>query len=64
MQIDLPELLVLIRAPKIRYRSASVSVASISIWPNLQNGCTETSRHEENNKAVGFCLVDTHREDV
>ena len=54
MQIDLPELLVFIRAPKIRYRSASISHASVSMWSGLQNGCTQTSGHEETNKAVGF----------
>ena len=54
-QIDLPELLVSIRAPKIRYRSVSVSLAPISIWSDLQNGCTQTSGHEETKKAVGIC---------
>ena len=63
-QIDLPELLVLIRAPKIRYRSVSVSLAPIRMWSDLQNGCTQTSGHEETKKAVGFRLVDTHHEDV
>ena len=61
-QIDLPELLVLIRAPKIWYCSVSVSFAPLTIWSDLQNGCTQTSGHEETKEAVGFRLVDTHHE--
>ena len=64
MQIDLPELLVFRRAPQTRYRPASISHAPVSISSDLQNGGPQTSGHVETKKAVGFPLVDTHREDV
>ena len=64
MQTDLPELLILIRAAKIRDRSASVSLAPVRIQYNLQNGCTQTCGYEETNKAVGFCLVKVPFEEI
>ena len=64
MQPDLPEFLVFLPAPEIRYCSAPISLAPVSIWYDSQNDRAQIYGYEETKKAMGFCSVKMHREDI